>query len=267
MNRKIVFCGGGKMAEGIIRDALRENFVSSEDIIVHDPASTRRKYLIETYGVKAVTDVESAVKDANIIIIAVTPKYVPSVTTVLKPIVNDQTIILSIAAGITTESLAEQLGTRKKIVRVVPNTLGQSGYGYSAYYLNDQCEENDKTVVEKLLSTLGQLMPIPEDMFNMFSSFSNVGPLWLYKTVEALIDAGVYIGLSRENARNIVLMNMLGTATVLKETGEHPAAKVDQMASPGGVTIEAWRTLQKTGFSSAIIDSVTAGFEKTNMLD
>ncbi|MFV0364409.1 MAG: pyrroline-5-carboxylate reductase family protein, partial [Suipraeoptans sp.] len=241
--------------------------LTAECITVNDPVVARRDYLTATYDITTVADVTEAAKKAAIVIIAVTPVHIPVVTKVLKPLINPQTVVLSIAAGITVDTLTEQLGNDKKIVRVVPNTLGQSGYGYSAYYLNELCSEQDKCDVEELLRALGQLMPITENMFNMFSSFSNVGPMWLYKTLEALIDAGVHIGLNRDNARNIVLMNMLGVATVLNETGEHPAVKVDQMASPGGVTIEACKTLQEHGFSPAIMNSVSACFDKTNSLE
>jgi len=267
MNKKIVFCGGGKMAEGIIRDVLHNKAATPDSIVVNDPVVSRREYLNDTYGVKTVADVTEATKDAGMIIIAVTPVHVPSVTSVLKPLISKDTLVLSIAAGITVGTLATGLGDDKKIVRVVPNTLGQSGHGYSAYYLNEHCNEQDKLFVEGILGALGQLMPLSENMFNTFSSFSNVGPMWLYKTIESLTDAGVYIGLSRDAARNIVLKNMLGVATVLDTTAEHPAVKVDQMASPGGVTIEALKVLQQEGFSSALLNSVAACFDKTNSLE
>lgn len=267
MNKKIVFCGGGKMAEGIIRDVLNNKEVSPGSITVSEPVAARCQYLTDTYGVTAAADAATAIKEAGMVIIAVTPVHVPSVTGVLKPLISKETIVLSIAAGITVGTLASQLGDDKKIVRVVPNTMGQSGHGYSAYYLNGNCGEQDKLFVEDILSALGQLMPLSENMFNTFSSFSNVGPMWLYKMIEALIDAGVYIGLGRDAARNIVLKNMLGAATVLETTGEHPAVKVDQMTSPGGVTIEALKVLQQEGFSSAIMNSVAACFDKTNSLE
>lgn len=267
MKKKIVFCGGGNMASGIIRDLLHNEVVTPESITVNELVPARRDYLTETYGIAAVANAADAIKEATMVIIAVNPSQVPSVTKVLKPLINKQTIILSIAAGITVKTLENQLGNDKKIVRVVPNTLGQSGHGYSAFYLNEHCDERDKLYVEEVLNALGQVMCLHEDMFNTFSSFSNVGPMWLYKMLEALTDAGVYIGLGRADARNIAIKNMLGVATVLEKTGEHPAAKVDQMASPGGVTIEALKVLQQGGFATALMNSVTASFNKTNSLE
>ena len=99
-------------------------------------------------------------------------------------------------------------------------------------------------------------------MFDLFQILGNVGPLWLYKTVEALTDAGVYVGFNRVDSRKIAIKNMLGVAGVLDITDEHPAVKVDQMASPGGVTIEALKVLQEEGFSTAIMNSVIAGVKK-----
>ena len=267
MSKKIVFCGGGNMAEGITRGLLERGVAYPGDITITELIPARRAYLSEKYGVEAVADSSDAIKVADLVIVAVNPSQVPSVTTVLKPLLAKKTIVLSIAAAITIGALEDQLGADKKVARVVPNTLIQSGNGYSAVCVNAQCDGQDKEYIDKVLGALGQVMYLPESLFNAFSSFSNVGPLWLYKMVEALVDAGVYVGFGRPAAREIVTKNMLGVASVLEAGGEHPAAKVDQMTSPGGVTIEALKTLQQEGFSAALMSSVVAGFNKINSIE
>lgn len=267
MSKKIVFCGGGNMAEGIIRGLLDNKAVTSENVTVNDLSLERCKYLTKTYGITAATDTPDAIKEANMIIIAVLPQHVPSVTATLKPLINDNTIIMSIAAGITIESLESQLGSNKRIARVIPNTLIQSGNGYSGVCLNKNCNDKDKLCVEEILNALGQIMYVKENMFDLFQILGNVGPLWSYKLVEALTDAGVYVGLNRKDARNLAIKNMAGTAGVLDITGEHPAVKVDNMASPGGVTIEALKVLQEEGFYTAIMNSVIAAVKKVKSID
>lgn len=267
MNKKIVFCGGGNMAEGIVRGLLERGVAVPEEITVNELIPDRRKYLSEAYGVTAVADAAEAIKAASMVIIAVTPQQIASVTEVLKPLLGDQTIVLSIVAAISIRSLESQVGGDKKIARVVPNTLIQSGNGYSAVCVNDRCNAEDKAWIEKVLGALGQMMYLQEEQFNAFSSFSNVGPLWFYKMIEALVDAGVYVGFSREAARAIAIKNMLGVAGVLEATGEHPVLRVDRMTSPGGVTIEALKALQEEGFSTALMNSVIAGFNKINAIE
>ena len=267
MNKKIVFCGGGNMGEGIMRGLLDNKAAAKEDITISELNPERCNYLSKTYGVSALTDATKAMEEADMLIIAVNPPHVPAVTKILKPIIKDEAIVLSIAAGIEIGTLESQLGNDKKIVRIMPNTLIQSGNGYSAACLNSNIDDNDKEFITRILNALGQTMYIPESMFNTFTAFSCSGPLWLYKTAESLIDAGVYVGFGRMEARNIVLKNMLGVARILDATGAHPAVKVDEMTSPGGVTIEGQKVLEQEGLSAAFMKSVSAAVNKANSIE
>jgi pyrroline-5-carboxylate reductase len=265
--KKIVFCGGGNMAEGIMRAMINKGAAAPENITVSEIVPERCTSLAKTYGVTAVSDAAGAIKEANMIIIAVTPPHVPSVTTVLKALVTPKTVIMSIAAGITIGALESQLGGDKKVLRMMPNTLSQSGNGYSAACVNQHIDSEDKEFITSVLDSLGRTMYIQEEMFNTFTAFSCSGPLWLYKLAEGLIDAGVYVGFSRAQARGIVLENMQGVAKVLETTGAHPAVKVDEMTSPGGITIEALKALEDEGFAAALINSVSAGVNKANAIE
>lgn len=122
--------------------------------------------------------------------------------------------------------------SNKKILRVMTNTLIKSGNGYSAACVNPNIDEEDKRLITAVLNALGQTMYVTEDMFETFTAFCCTGPIWLYKTVEALVDAGVYAGFSRMESRNMVIKNMLGVARVLDNTGAYPAKQVDDMTSP-----------------------------------
>lgn len=175
-------------------------------------------------------------------------------------------IMLGTSIALCIETIAAAAGADKKIARVMPNTLSLSGNGYSAVCLTENCSEDDAQIVDERLNALGQVMHIGENMFDTFTGFSCTGPLWIYKMIEAMTDAGVYSGFARADARDIVIRNMIGAATVLSMTGEHPAVKVDQMTSPGGTTIEALKVLQQEGFANAIMTSVDACVSKTNSL-
>lgn len=266
MSKKIVFCGGGNMAEGVIRSMITRNVAESTDITVSELNPERCAYLESTYSVKALTDASAAIKEADIVFIAVLPKIVPIVAKTLKDAVKKDVLIISIAAGVKIAEMEEMLGAEKKIVRVMPNTLNKSGNGHSAVALNANITDEEKEEVTRILNSLGQTMYLPENMFNEFTAYSCSGPLWFYQMADALIDAGVYSGFSRADARNIVIKNMLGVAMVLDETGAAPKDMVNAMCSPGGVTIEGYKSMVDRGFAAAVMGSVKDAVNKANSL-
>ena len=266
MGKKFVFCGGGNMAEGIIRSLLKREVCQAGDITVSELNPDRCAYLKNTYSITAVTDAQAAMGAADMIVIAVLPKIVPVVAETIKNAAGKETIVLSIAAGVKIASLEEYLGADKKIVRVMPNTLSQSGNGHSAACLNSNVGEEEKQFVTKVLNALGQTMYLPESMFNEFTAYSCSGPMWLYQMADALVDAGVYAGFSRGEAKNIVIKNMLGVAMVLDESGDEPKSRVSEMCSPGGVTIEGYKSLLEEGFASAVMTSVDKAVKKANSI-
>lgn len=267
MDKKLVFCGGGNMAESMIRSLLRNQVCKAGDITVSELNPERCEYLKDTYRIAAAADVQTAMQTADLIIIAVLPKIVPIAAEIIKNTAEKDTIVMSIAAGVETAFLEKALGKERKIVRVMPNTLSQSGNGYSAACFNDNVGEEDKNFVTKILDTLGQTMYLPEAMFPEFTAYSCSGPMWLYQMAETLIDAGVYAGFSRRDAKRIVIKNMLGAAMVLDESGDEPKSRVNEMCSPGGVTIEGYKSLLEEGFAGAIMTSVDKAVKKANSFD
>lgn len=266
MENKIIFCGGGNMAEGVIRSLLNKGTAESKDITVSELNPERCKYLKEKYNVEALVDASAAMQNADIAFIAVLPKIVPIVAKTLKEMTQKNTLFISIAAGVKIEELEEMLGADRKIVRIMPNTLNLSGNGHSAVALNASVSAEEKELVTKILNSLGQTMFLPENMFNEFTAFSCSGPMWIYQMADALIDAGVYSGFSRTDARNIVIKNMLGAAMILDETGAAPKDMVNAMCSPGGVTAEGYKSLIDYGFASSVMQSVKDAVQKANSL-
>ena len=148
-------------------------------------------------------------------------------------------------------------------MRIVPNTLSQSGNGYSLAHSNENLSEDDKAFVDQLLQGLGKVLYMEESKFDSFQGYGCTGPLWVYKFIEAMIDAGIYVGFTRAEARELILENMLGVVKVLQETGASPTAKIEELTSPGGVTIEALRALQENGsYLTPTIASMEAAVKK-----
>ena len=266
MEKKIVFCGGGPMGEGILEGLLRNGVAVPEQITVNELLPARRDYLTNTYQVSAVLDATEALKEADLVIIAVNPAQISGVAKNVRPLAKPGAVLMSIACGVKLAELEEELGEEKKIIRVMPNTLIKSGNGYSGVCVNANIDDQDKIMITEVLNALGQTMYVKEDMFETFTAVCCVGPLWFYKTVEALIDAGVHAGFSRTDSRAMVIKNMLGVAQVLDESGIHPALRVDDMTSPGGATIEALKVLHDEGFAGALMKSVAATVYKAKNL-
>ena len=262
MNRKYVFLGGGNMAEGIVRAMVHQGGFAPEAITLQEILPERREYLERTYGVTAVPDAREAIAAADMVIVAVVPSLVSVVAQPVKDIIDGEKLIMSIAAGVTIGELERFFGERKKIFRMMPNVLNQSGIGYSAIVVNGNITEADRAAAKQVTDALGTTKFIGEEQFDIFTAFCSTGPLWVYKFIEAMIDAGVYVGFGRQEARDMVLKNLVGTVKVLEDTGAHPVEKVDAMTSPAGITIEALASLQKSGFSSSILDSVVAATKK-----
>ena len=262
MGKQITFCGGGNMAEGILAQLLAKEITEKNSITVIEIKEDRCAYLSETYGVNAVTSPGNAYAKADMIILALLPHLIPKIVPSFADEISKDAVVISIAAGIPIATLEECLGREHRIARVMPNTLARSGSGYSAVCYNNSCGAADKDFVKQVLASLGQTMVITEDTFDSFSCFASAGPMWMYKLIEAMTDAGVYVGYSREDARNITIRNMIGAACMVEITGDHPAVLVDRMTSPGGVTIESLKTLQEEGFAAAIIKSVSDGVRK-----
>ena len=262
MSKKIAFCGGGNMAEGIITRFVSEQIAAPNDITVCELRPERCDYLHNTYGVNAKTKVEAEYAEADLVVIALLPQLIPVVAPSIGKLLREDSLVLSIAAGVSLEVLETALGEKTRIARTIPNTLGATGTGYSCLCFNANCDEADQELVRTALLSLGQVMDLQEHLFDAFSVFATAGPMWMYKLIEFMTDAGVHSGFNRQDAKDIVIKNMIGAGRILEMTGEHPAQRVDMMTSPGGVTIEGLKVLQDEGFASAIMKSVAAGVDK-----
>ena len=263
IDKNLVFYGGGKMAESIIRGLIENGKVDRDHIAVQELLSQRSEKLAQTYGIAAGTNMNDKIRNADMILIGVNPFQIEGVTQALLPVLNPNTIVLSYACGVKISVFADQLGKDKKIARIVPNTLSLYGNGYSAAAVNENLTEEDRAFVQSLLEGLGKVLWLEEEKFNDFQAYSCTGPLWIYKFAEAMIDAGIYIGFTREEARSLLVENLLGTARGLADSGVSPTAIIEDLTSPGGVTIEALRVLQENGsYLTPTIASMEAAVKK-----
>ena len=263
---KIAFIGGGVMAEAIIGGALAANLTPAEDIRVGEPVKARRDYLTQAHGIGAFADNADALSDANLVILAVKPQSLPEVMPDLSKSLSSQHTVASIVAGATIDTLLGGL-ERDAVVRIMPNTPAQIGAGMSVWTATDAVSQDMRDAVSDILRTLGDEVYVPDEkLIDMSTALSASGPAYVFLFIEALIDAGVYLGMARDMARQLALQTVIGSAQLVERTGRHPAELKDMVTSPGGTTIAALRAMESGGFRAAVLDGIIAAYDRSQEL-
>lgn len=262
--KKIGFIGTGNMGSAMIGGLLETGTVSAENLAVSDLNQESLKKLSEKWpAIKTSQNNKETVDFADIIVIAVKPHIYKPVIEEIAPIVNDDTIIVTIAAGVTIEQAESMFGRKIKIVRTMPNTPALVGEGVTAYCCNSLVSQEDESAVLPLLESFGIVEKIGEEYFDAVISVSGSSPAYVFMIIEAMADGAVLQGLPRAQAYRMAAQALLGSAKMILETGSHPGALKDAVCSPGGTTIEAVRTLEEKGMRSAIIEAMKNCAEKS----
>lgn len=260
---KIGFIGTGNMGSSIIKGILSSKFEKSENINIFDLDKEKVNNLVKEYGVNAVNSEKELAENCNIIILSVKPHIIPTVLKNLSGNVKKDTIILTIAAGISISVIENALGEDKKVVRTMPNTPAQVLSGMTAVTFNKNIENSEKEIIFKLLNSFGKSVEIEEKLMHAYTGISGSLPAYVYMFMEALADGGVLCGMSRNKAYEIVAQTVAGSAKMLLETGKHPGQLKDEVCSPAGTTIEAVRVLENGNFRGNVIEAVAACTEKS----
>jgi pyrroline-5-carboxylate reductase len=252
---KIGFIGGGQMAEAIIK-GLQKNGLDIKKVYVSEPSEARKKYLKEETGVNIVQNSAELLNLTDVIILAVKPQIIKVVLSELKGSVNQNHLIVSIAAGITINNLEDGLPDFAKVVRVMPNTPAMVMEAMSVISKGKNATEDDLDVVRKIMGAIGRETVLPEKMMDAVTALSGSGPAYVFLFIDSLISAGVREGLSRDVATELALQTVIGSAIMMKETKKKPAELVEMVTSPGGTTIEALFFLEKNGFKGIIMEAL-----------
>jgi pyrroline-5-carboxylate reductase len=263
---KLSLIGGGVMAEAILSCLLDKQIYTADRILVSEPQIQRRDFLADRYRIRVTDSNQEAIKEAEVVILAVKPQILTSMVANLKQEeINPQTAIVSILAGVTLDKL-ESLFPDRPIIRTMPNTPATVGAGMTAItagrYVNSAQIQQAKTI----FSAVGEVVEVPERLLDGVTGLSGSGPAYVAMLVEALSDGGVAAGLPRAVAYQLAIQTVLGTAQLLRDTGIHPAELKDRVTSPAGTTIAAVAELEKAGFRSAIIEAVKTAYRRSQEL-
>ncbi|HEV3165336.1 MAG TPA: pyrroline-5-carboxylate reductase [Isosphaeraceae bacterium] len=260
------FIGAGKMATALIRGMIRAGTASAAAVSASDPLEGARSALAAATGVWVTDSNVRVAHKSDVLVLAIKPQSMSHALSHLRPVVTPEHLIISIAAGVTIETLAAGLGDDRRIVRVMPNTPALVGEGAAAYSLGASTRPGDEAIVKACLESVGRAFPVAERLLDAVTGLSGSGPAFVFVLIEALSDGGVRVGLPRDVATALAAQTVLGSAKLLLETGLHPAVLKDQVASPGGTTIAGLHALERGGVRAALIDAVEAATRRSTEL-
>lgn len=253
------------MAEALARGFVSKGVIEVGNVHATDISKVRRD-LFAAFGAKSYDKNVQVAEQSDVVFIAVKPQYVSVVLNEIKGSLKQDTIIVSIAAGVPLAAMKEATGPNTKLIRVMPNTPCLVGETASAMCLGGTATEDDAEIVRTLFSAVGTIFKVDEKLLSAVTGLSGSGPAYIFVMIEALADGGVRAGLPRDVAQQLAAQTVLGSAKMVIETGKHPGVLKDMVTSPAGTTIAGVHELEKAGVRSAFINAVLAATNRADEL-
>lgn len=255
--KKLGFIGAGQMAEALLKGLITGGLYRKTQIIVSDVDPKRLQHISSTYGVNTTNSNKVVLKDSNVVILAVKPDVVESVSNEIRGLLNSGKILISIAAGITTSFVSGKLRKKVKLVRAMPNTPALVLTGATVLYFNPLLNRREKELVKGIFESVGTVDLVDnEKLLDAVTGLSGSGPAFVAMFIDALADGGVKMGLTKRMAIRLAAQTVLGTAKLVLEGELHPAEFKDRVSSPAGTTIEGVHQLELYGFRGSVISAV-----------
>jgi pyrroline-5-carboxylate reductase len=258
---RIAILGAGKIGEALLSGLLRSGRAPAE-LCFAEQAATRAAEITARYGVAEVSSVAAA-ESADVVVIAVKPPDVGALASEIASALRPQALVVSVAAGISAAFLEGQLRPGSRVVRVMPNTPMLVGEGMSVIAAGSHAGVEDLARAEELLGAVGKVVRLPEAQLDAVTALSGSGPAYVFLLAEAMIDAGVLIGLTRPIATELAVQTVLGSAVMLRDSGDSAARLREAVTSPGGTTAAALRRLEDRGFRAALTDALEAARDRS----
>jgi pyrroline-5-carboxylate reductase len=259
----IAFVGAGNMAGALIRGLIGTKTIPSTHIIAADPDQARLDLLESDLAIRVTQTNDAAVESANVVVLATKPqvfdRVLPSLASSLRP----GTLVISIAAGISTRIIERMLPDGTHVVRTMPNTPAMVGAGATAVAAGANATDEDLTLAQRLFESVGIVVQVPESQIDAVTGVSGSGPAYVFAMIEALRDAGAREGLPETTALQLASQTVLGAARLLLERGEAPEALRQKVTSPGGTTLAGLQALDAQGFREALFGAVRAATHRS----
>ena len=262
--KQTAILGAGVMGETLLSGLVRAGR-RVDQLLVGEKRPERARELEERYGVAVVGNVEAAAK-AETVAIVVKPQDMGDLLDEIGPSLRPGQLLVSLAAGITTAFIESRVPEGVAVVRVMPNTPALVDEGMAAIAAGSHCDEEHLAIAEELLGSTGRVLRVPEKQMDAVTAISGSGPAYLFFVVEAMIEAGVHLGLPRSTATELVVQTVVGSAKMLRETGAHPVVLREQVTSPGGTTAAALRELEIHKVRAAFLAAMEAARNRSSEL-
>jgi len=260
----VAILGAGVMGETLLSGLLRAGR-RAEELMVGEKRRERADELEQRYGVAVVGNIEAAQK-ADTVALVVKPQDMSDLLAEIAPAVRPGQLVVSLAAGITTSFIESRLPEGVAVVRAMSNTAALVDEGMAAISRGSHCDESHLAEAESLMASTGRVIRVPEKQQDAVTAVSGSGPGYLFFVVESMIEAGVHLGLPRSTASELVVQTVVGSAKLLRETGEHPTVLRERVTSPGGTTAAAVRELEDHAVRAAFLGALEAARDRSREL-
>jgi pyrroline-5-carboxylate reductase len=264
--KKIGIIGTGNMGEALIDGLLHSRSSVPENIICSDVKKEKLKTVREKYGITSKTNNPDVVKASDIIIYAIKPQIMTKILKETADFLDSSKIIISIAAGVPLSAIESCLNKELRLVRVMPNIAAFVREGASAIAPGRHTSEGDLKIAKAVFDSVGKSVIIEESLMDAITGLSGSGPAYIFLIVDALADAGVKMGIARDDALFLSSQTVLGAAKLLMDTKEHPGKLKDKVTSPGGTAIVGLHTLEEGGLRTTLINAVEAATNRAKEL-
>jgi pyrroline-5-carboxylate reductase len=261
--RRIAIIGGGRIGEALLSGLLSSGW---RDIVVTSRREERVAELHERYEVEATTSNPEAVTGAALVVIAVKPQDIEPLLAEIGPLVTAEQTVLTVAAAIPTAYIEARIADDVPVVRAMPNSPSTVHEGMAGIAAGAHAGEPQLALAEEVLTHLGRVVRVPESAMDAITAVSGSGPAYFALLAEAMIEAGILLGLSREISTTLVVQTMLGTAKQLRDEKMHPVELRESVTSPGGTTIAAIRELEQAGVRAAFLNAIQAAMNRAQEL-
>ena len=257
-DRKVAFLGGGRMGEALVSGLIRSGGRSAGEIMVTSRREDRSRELGETYGIDSTLSNADAVAWADVLVLTVKPQDMEILLSQIGEHVTPEQLVVSFAAGIRTSFVEKHLPDGVHVVRVMSNVAVLVDEAMSVVAAGSNAEDGHLEVAEELLGYVGRVIRLKEVHLDAITATSGSGPAYFFLLAEAMIEACILLGLSRDVATELIIQTMLGSAKMLRDTGKHPVELREMVTSPGGTTIAAIRHLEEAGVRAAFLNAIDA---------
>ena len=264
--RRIAILGCGKIGDALVAGLLSTGWRRPDEIVVTARRDDRVAELSERHGVTATRSNAEAVNGAGVVVIAVKPQDFDVLLGDIGGLLDPQQVVLSIAAAVPTAAIERRLADSVPVLRAMPNTPATVHEGVAGLCAGAHASEEHLAAGEEVLAHVGRVVRVPETYMDAVTAVSGSGPAYFALLAEAMIEAGILLGLSREVSTDLVVQTMLGTAKLLRDEGMHPVELREMVTSPGGTTIRAIHELEQAGVRAAFLNAIQAAMVRSREL-